>query len=131
MSPDPLRASSVLQLSCLLGCLLIAACATHARPKPLALDQAIRDRTAQRVRVVRVYDQDERPIVRQAQATVTHYVEVQVAGVPDAGAYRMLPYDEFLVGQPPPERGTELTIAPADWVPQGPGGLMKWHAQER
>lgn len=61
---------------------------------------------------------------------ITHLVQVTVLQPPVAqrgmppvapGQVLVLPYDSYLMGQPPPGTGIELTLSPAEWVNGNPG----------
>jgi hypothetical protein len=77
---------------------------------------SLTNRTPLAVEVVKVWNQATNRVEGDNDPHVSHYIEVDVVDGPQAGTKLTLPYDAWNVGKEPPERGTRLVIAPADWV---------------
>ncbi len=110
------RLRPLLPLVCLLG-LALAACG-DLRTGVYEPTLARRDQRAMRIKIVSVHDNLGRDWC--ADSRVSHVVEVDVLDGPAdlAGKPLTLPYDAFSQGRQPPEIGTEMVVAPADWLKQ-------------
>jgi hypothetical protein len=97
---------------------LLCACGGPRAPIT-SREQALHDQRRLDVRIVHVHDTLSLPY----QTETSHLIEVKVLGGADAAQVRdlkgrviTLPYDEWMVGAPPPRNGKRMNIAPADWV---------------
>jgi len=103
-------------LALLASILCLVGCGGEARTKPLNRSQAIAKTEVLEVKVVKVWDVVVDALDHDREPGISHYVEVDVLSGSSAGKQMTLPYDEWNVGGPPPEAGTTLVMAPADWV---------------
>ena len=92
---------------------------------------ALRDLTPRTIRVVSSWDATtKRPEGSYMQGDVTHWVEVDVLNLDGTTEPQTWPYDEDDLGLRPPLSGTELVVAPAEWL-AAPGTLPRRPAQVR
>jgi hypothetical protein len=64
---------------------------------------------------------------------VYYVIDVMVEDGPPGlkGEILSLPYDQYNTGAEPPKKGSELVIAPADWVKPNSGAKFKPLGKER
>jgi hypothetical protein len=100
----------------LLALLLILTLVGCGQPRQpiVGRDEAESDRREHELRVIKAFDAIRLPYPTAS----SHLVEVEVlVGPPDrVGRVVTLPYDEWAMGGPPPERGQILRTTPRRWV---------------
>jgi hypothetical protein len=104
----------MLRLCAFIAIILVLSACGEPRDPILTVDQVKKDRRQCDLRIVQVFD-----CLKVARPTETsHLIEVDVLdGASDLiGKHITLPYDEWMVGKPPPKVGERMKIAPADWV---------------
>ena len=101
--------------------LAVVACTPRLGAPAMPYDQALADRTPRSLTVVAVHDGVEtRPEGAYFRGDVTHWVEVNVLNADDSTTLQTWPYDADDRGARPPIPGTQLVVAPAEWlVPPG------------
>ncbi len=104
----------------LLATALLSGCAREEPVTLLSHDQAMQDDRPRQVHVLRITDQVEDGSGDNRDVDVSHWVKVRVLDGPGQGTLLLLPYDDWNVGRPPPRAGTDLVVAPADWVRRAP-----------
>lgn len=112
----PLRSAPLRALSALTLCLCLAGCGLQARTPPLSSSQALGRTEVLEMRVVKVWDTVTDALDHDRDPSVSHIIEVDVLSGSSAGKQLALPYDKWNVGRPPPEEGSIVVAAPADWV---------------
>ena len=105
-------------IACALAALLAVGCsASRLRVPAIPYNVALRDLTPRTVRVVAIWDATaKRPEGSYMQGDVTHWVEVDVLNADGTTEPQTWPYDEDDLGLRPPYSGTELVVAPAEWL---------------
>lgn len=98
---------------------LLTGC-NEPRTPAISRSESLRDRAPLQVRVVKVWNQSTDRIESDNDPHVSHFIEVDVIAGERKGDKLTLPFDAWNVGREPPSRGTELVIAPADWVQRDP-----------
>lgn len=96
----------------LLFALLLAASCGGPRQPIVSRDQAMRDQRQLNVRVIQVFD----TIRLNFPTESSHLIEVELLDLHEGPSRLTLPYDEWMMGAPPPKAGVRLTIVPRDWV---------------
>jgi len=111
--------------------MVVAACGGPRQPI-LNNSQAAAERRVLDLRIVAVFDALNVPAFTQG----SHLIEVKVlGGAPEYdGLIITLPYDEWAVGRPPPTPGTQISIAPRQWLITDPGSkgrpLQGWNGSD-
>ena len=109
------------RLSISLAAAVLATLAGCGGPRETAttVAQAMATTSPRVYKVIKVYDRVEDAIsAPDHDPAITQYIEVQRLDGP--GGRELLPYDEWNTGRPPPEAGSRVVIAPADWVKRSP-----------
>ena len=88
---------------------------SELRGETVTRSQAANDHRVMRLKVIKVYDNDQNQYTTEFR--VWHIVEVEVMDGPEGwlGKTLELPFDDF-VASSPPLPGDVVTVAPADWV---------------
>jgi len=109
-------------LTALIAVVLLVGCGEPRYPT-MPTEQAQIDDRPMRVSVLRVLDAMHVPRPTQG----SHLIEVEVLDGPAQyrGRKLTLPYDEWSVGAPPPDEGSQLSITPAAWVVPAKGSKGK------
>jgi len=111
--------------------LVMAACGGPRQPIFNASQAAAEHRVLE-VRIVAVFDAMKIPEFTQC----SHLIEVAIlSGAPEYDGHIItLPYDEWAVGHPPPKPGTQLSIAPRQWLLSDPASkgrpMQGWSGTE-
>ncbi len=107
---------------CTIGVVVVVGLSGCDEPRvpPLARNEALSDHTVREVTIVKVWDQTGNRMNSGGDPHVSHFVEVDIVSGAEKGTRMTLPFDEWNVGQAPPNKGTTLLIAPADWVKRNP-----------
>jgi len=104
-------------LAALLGLIAVGCSEPRLRVPALPYAVALRDLTPRTIRVVGTWDAtSKRPVGSYMQGDVTHWVEVDVLNPDGTTEPQTWPYDEDDLGLRPPSSGTELVVAPAEWL---------------
>jgi hypothetical protein len=122
---SPMRGTSFLIVTLalvMLGC---------SGPRTSVIDSrsAKADRRVMRVKIVERYNNARMEYTTEQR--VGWVVDVDVLqGPPELmGKTMALPYDDFILGTPPPEIGTEVVMSPADWVTEP--NTIKYRMRDR
>lgn len=109
-------------LPCLLVVLALAACSAPRQP-PVPRDVALRDDRELELTVIKPWD----ALRLKGPSESSHVVEVEVLDGPAelVGKRLTLPYDEWMVGAPPPKAGTVLRTSARAWVARDRGSRGK------
>ncbi len=109
----------------LLALLLVGCPHPTLRVAALPYVLASADRTPRTITVIEVHDGiTTRPEGAYFRGDVTHWVEVEVLGADGTTTPQTWPYDAQDFGRLPPEPGTTLVVAPAEWL-VAPGSLPR------
>jgi hypothetical protein len=92
----------------------VAGCQREARTPPITRAEALRRTEVLELRVIKVWDLVVDALDHDRDPQISHLVEVDVLSGPQAGSQLTLPLDSWNVK--PPEAGSVVVIAPADWV---------------
>jgi hypothetical protein len=90
---------------------LLAACGGPRKPIT-SRTEALNDQRQLNVRVVKVYD----CMLLNFPTESSHLIEVELVDLHEGDGRLTLPYDEWMMGAPPPKKGERLTITPSAWL---------------
>ena len=104
--------------------ILLAGC-DGPRQELMPKDQALHEVRPFRLRIVKVYNNQNLDYTREFH--ISHVIDVDVLDGPEGfiGTALTLPYDLFYVAKPPPQPGDVVTVAPADWLKQARPGKTR------
>lgn len=98
----------------------LTGCAQPERPVVVTRLEAMDDIRPRRVHVVKVFDQVYDATDAPRDESVGYEVQVRILDGPEQGRLMLWPFDDWNVGHLPPHPGTDLVVAPADWVRRNP-----------
>jgi hypothetical protein len=90
---------------------LLAGCGGPRKPVT-SRAEALNDQRQLNVRVVKVHD----CMLLNFPTESSHLIEVELLDLHEGSGRLTLPYDEWMVGAPPPKAGSRVTITPSAWM---------------